>query len=156
MDIPDKYDGCAPRKLFTLQHSLQCKVGGLVTGRHNKVRDSLALMATQDSTSYSVRDKPIISSIWDGIGTKQPDITINAILDHAAGIRGDLQIRHLRQRQTGTIIDVRLTDMDAKSYISRPLDNVLEIKEDKIPPPFTRSNETLHTLRRLNRWVPWE
>ena len=43
--IPIKYDGCSAN--FTLQHALDCKTGGLVIQRHNKVRDCLGDMAAQ-------------------------------------------------------------------------------------------------------------
>eukprot|EP00957_Ditylum_brightwellii_P202372 15329844-Ditylum_brightwellii.AAC.1 len=38
-------------------------------------------------------------------------------------------IRHLWKHQVDTIIDVRITDTDAKSYISRPLETVLAAQE---------------------------
>eukprot|EP00957_Ditylum_brightwellii_P074891 5692152-Ditylum_brightwellii.AAC.1 len=38
-------------------------------------------------------------------------------------------MRHLWHHQTDTIIDVRITDTDAKSYISKPLEKVLLEKE---------------------------
>ena len=64
MNLPEKCNGCATNKTFTLQHELQCKVGELVTGNNKKVHDSFVLMATQAFTYYYVRDKQIISSIW--------------------------------------------------------------------------------------------
>ena len=45
-NLPEKSDGCTTKKTFTLQHALQCKVGGIVIFRLNKVRDSLAPMTT--------------------------------------------------------------------------------------------------------------
>ena len=43
--IPIKCDGCSAN--FTLQYALDCKTGGLVIQRHNKVRDCLGDMAAQ-------------------------------------------------------------------------------------------------------------
>ena len=101
-----------------------------MTGRHYEVRNSLAFMRTQAFSSYSNLDKPIISSIWYGSGPAapsriQPDnIKSHPKLDHAAGLRGGIQIHHTRQRQTDTIIDVIVTETDTKSYIPHSIDNV--------------------------------
>ena len=92
-----------------------------MTGSHNKVHDSLDLMSTEVITSYSVLNQPNISSRRDRTGPKLADVTINATSDHAAGLHGDLQIRHLWQSQTETIIDDIMTDTDDKTYISHPL-----------------------------------
>ena len=44
---PRKFYGFATNNPFTLKQSLQCKIGGLVTGRHNEVRNSLSIMEAQ-------------------------------------------------------------------------------------------------------------
>ena len=42
-DLPSKCDGCgAP---LTLQHALDCKVGGLAIQRHNEIRDCIGDIA---------------------------------------------------------------------------------------------------------------
>ena len=38
---------CLPSAIFTLQHALDCKTGGLVIQQHNEVRDCLGDMAAQ-------------------------------------------------------------------------------------------------------------
>eukprot|EP00957_Ditylum_brightwellii_P114690 8745888-Ditylum_brightwellii.AAC.1 len=38
-------------------------------------------------------------------------------------------IRHLWKRQVNTVINIRITDMDAKSHISRPLETLLAAQE---------------------------
>ena len=50
-DTPNKCYGWTSNKPFTLQYALQYKVGSLVTGRHNKVCDSLAHMGAQGFSS---------------------------------------------------------------------------------------------------------
>ena len=40
LDLPKYCDGCKAR--FTISHSLDCKKSGLVTARHNELRDGLA------------------------------------------------------------------------------------------------------------------
>ena len=99
--------------------------GGLLTVRNKKLRNSLTLMAAQAFTSSSVYIKKIISSSQYETGPKQPYVAMNAISDHTAGLRRDLQICHIWQHQTDTIIYIRVTDTDTKTYISCPLENVL-------------------------------
>eukprot|EP00957_Ditylum_brightwellii_P199432 15202189-Ditylum_brightwellii.AAC.1 len=38
---------CACGKRHTLNHTLQCKIGGLISGRHGKACDNLGCVATQ-------------------------------------------------------------------------------------------------------------
>eukprot|EP00957_Ditylum_brightwellii_P097022 7388363-Ditylum_brightwellii.AAC.1 len=38
-------------------------------------------------------------------------------------------IRHLWKRQVNTVIDVRITDTDAKSHILHPLETLLAVQE---------------------------
>ena len=42
-DLPKKCDGCGAK--FTIQHSLQCKAGGLVIIRHDEVANELMDLA---------------------------------------------------------------------------------------------------------------
>ena len=79
-ELQEKCDGCATNKPLTLKHALKCKVGGLVTGCHKGVYNSLSLMVMQTFTSYSVHDEPLISSSQDITGMRQPYFSINSIL----------------------------------------------------------------------------
>eukprot|EP00957_Ditylum_brightwellii_P171683 13070013-Ditylum_brightwellii.AAC.1 len=49
--------------------------------------------------------------------------------DKEGNLYGDLMIRHLWKHQVDTVIDVRITNTDAKSYISHPLETVLAAQE---------------------------
>ena len=68
--------------------------------------------------------------------------------DHSAGFRGNLQIHHLWQHKTDTIIDVILMDTDTKSYIFYSVNNIIEIQENlkKKPIALSGSMETLHPV----------
>ena len=169
-DLPDKCDGCANNKPFTLQHMIHCKVGGMVMGCHNEVHDLISVMRTQAFYSYSIRNKPIISTSRGGTGThshrhqadritgQMNNIIVNVTSNHVEGLQGDLHIHHMWQRQTENIIDVRVTDTYVKSCLSRPLDNVMETKEKekkKIPPSLPGPTKKLHPLRRFSRQITW-
>ena len=43
-----------------ISHALDCKRGGLVTARHNELRDGVADLAGKDFTPSHVRDDPLI------------------------------------------------------------------------------------------------
>ena len=42
-DLPNYCDGCQAR--FSISHALDCRKGGLVTARHNELRDGVADLA---------------------------------------------------------------------------------------------------------------
>eukprot|EP00957_Ditylum_brightwellii_P025495 1926979-Ditylum_brightwellii.AAC.1 len=49
--------------------------------------------------------------------------------DKEGNLYGNLVIHHLWKHQVDTVINVRITDTDAKSYISCPLETVLAAQE---------------------------
>ena len=53
-DLPTHCDGCEAR--FTISHVLDYKKGGLVTARHNELRDGVAELAGKAFTPAHVRD----------------------------------------------------------------------------------------------------
>ena len=59
-DLPTHCDGCESR--FKVSHVLDCKKGGLVTARHNELRDGVADLAGKTFTPSNVRDDPLIYS----------------------------------------------------------------------------------------------
>ena len=134
-DLPTVCDGCG--KKHSLHHALQCIKGGLIGGRYDDYRDDLGLVAGQAYSPSSIRDDPRVkkgretedrSKKLDPQDAQVTTIT-NKDKQKDDGLYGDLLIRHLWQSNTDTIIDVRITDTDAKSYISRPLESVLEGQE---------------------------
>ena len=59
-DLPKYCDGCETR--FSISHTLDYKKGGLVTARHNELRDGVAYLAGKAFTPSHVRDDPLIYS----------------------------------------------------------------------------------------------
>eukprot|EP00957_Ditylum_brightwellii_P141758 10800982-Ditylum_brightwellii.AAC.1 len=54
--------GFACDKCHILRHALQCKIGGLIGGQHNKARDNLDCVLTQAISPYVVRDDPRVQA----------------------------------------------------------------------------------------------
>jgi hypothetical protein len=132
-NFPQKCDGCD--EPFSLQHALGCKKGGLIIFRHNEVRDELAHLATKAFTPSAVRNEPLICSgrVAEQVKVLAPkdDNQPNPTTKEAApeDERGDLLIRGFWTRGTDCILDVRVTDTDAKSYRKRPPAKVIETQE---------------------------
>ena len=53
-DLPSKCDGCGAS--LTMQHALDCKVGGLVIQRHNEIRGCIGDIAAQVVMEPIVRE----------------------------------------------------------------------------------------------------
>eukprot|EP00957_Ditylum_brightwellii_P137040 10449261-Ditylum_brightwellii.AAC.1 len=117
---------CACGKRHTLNYALQCKIGGMIGGRHNKACDNLGCVATQAIFPNAVRNNPRVTPCQDGKKGKnarasdqmqtaeEPDVQVIRQKDRDKGgsLYGDLMIRHLWKRQVDIVIDVRITDTD--------------------------------------------
>ena len=60
-DLPTHCDGCQAK--FSISHALDCKKGGLVTTRHNELRDGVADLAGKAFTPSNVRDIPSFTQV---------------------------------------------------------------------------------------------
>eukprot|EP00957_Ditylum_brightwellii_P108692 8290627-Ditylum_brightwellii.AAC.1 len=56
---------CVCGKCHTLNHALQCKISGLIGGRHDKARDDLGCVATQAISPNTVCYDPRVQPFWD-------------------------------------------------------------------------------------------
>jgi hypothetical protein len=118
-DLPTHCDGCDQK--FSVHHALDCKKGGLVISRHNEIRDELIDLASKALTPSAVCDKPRIhtSRTAESVRTSDQNPVIRNLHKRQGGERGDVLIRGLWQQGTDAIIDVCITNLDAKSNISR-------------------------------------
>jgi hypothetical protein len=116
-DMPAKCDGCGAN--FDIRHALSCHVAGLPNQRHNEVRDELGDLAARAFVPTSIRSEPKIHTSYNRTATSAQD----------SNERGDLLIRGLWSLGTDCILDVRVSDIDAKSYLSQPPAKVLEAQE---------------------------
>ena len=81
----------------SLEHALDCKKGGLVTQRHNEVRDVIGDLASV--VFKEIVKEPVVQEANDAEGV--PSLIAN------------LSIRGVWQPQTVALFDVRVTDTDA-------------------------------------------
>ena len=104
-------DGC--QQDFDLQHALSCKKGGLVTLRHNEIRDAVGDLA---------------SILWKGV-KREPVVKEPDIENGTPTLIADLSARGVWDRQSAASFDIRVTDTDAPSYQNRNPMNVLKTAE---------------------------
>ena len=124
-DMPMRCDGCGHWG-FTLGHALSCKTGGLVTRRHNEVRDVLG---------------DVIAEAW-GNCVREPTI-VEPNGPHP-GLRGDLACRGVWEPQRVALFDVRVLDSDAPSYGSRAVLSVLSAAEEEKKRKYLNACEERH------------
>ena len=94
-DLPACCDSCGAD--FTLQHSMDCKNGGLVIQWHNEVRDCLGDISSEEWPSV------IKQSI-----VREADPSSNDV-----DLKLDLGIRGVWSPQTEALFDIHITDTDA-------------------------------------------
>jgi hypothetical protein len=111
--MPSTCDGCGQQ--FNLVHALDCKKGGLVTRRHNEVRDALADMA---------------SLVWSDV-VREPVVRDASVVNDEPALIADLGVRGVWEPQTDALFDVRVLDTDAPSYGSRSISSILSTAENE-------------------------
>ena len=110
LNLPENCDGCGAT--FTVDHALDCHFGGLVTRRHNEVRDAFGDLA---SLVWSlVRREPVVREASD---------------DGHGALIADLAVRGVWQPQCDALFDIRVVDTDAPSYRSRAPQDILRTAE---------------------------
>jgi hypothetical protein len=131
-DLPSHCDGCLQK--FSVRHALECKTGNLVISRHNKIRDELSDLASKALSPSSVHDEPKIlnSCVLESKGadeSKTDPVKRLFCNKNCNEDRDDILIRGLWTRGTDCIIDVHITDVDAKSNRSKDPIKVLATHE---------------------------
>ena len=86
LDLPTHCDGCQAK--FSISHALDCKKGGLVTVRHNKLRDGVSDLAGKAFTPSHVRNEPLI---YSGLAVKRT----KAAPSEAGGTRKQAEVQPL-------------------------------------------------------------
>ncbi len=114
-NLPTSCVGCGEYKNFDVNHALDCKKGGLVTARHDEIRDELRDLLAHVFSPSRIRCEPMIIPA---------PMRTNGTAD-----RSDLLVLDFWENSTDTIIDVRVTNLDSKSYKNLPPKQALERQE---------------------------
>lgn len=122
VSMPKSCDGCGCDE-FNVDHALCCKKGGLITRRHNEIRDLFC---------------DLCQHAWGNV-VKEPIIS-----EGDFGLRGDLSCRGVWDAQKEALFDIRVVDTDAPSYISRPVTSVLKSAEDEKIRKYSNDCELRH------------
>ena len=106
--MPVVRDGCGDPS--SVQHALDCRKGGLVIKRHNEIRDVLGDVC---SMAFSeIMREPIAN-------------------DNESALLADLSVRGLWKPQVDSLIDIRVVNTDARSYLNKSVATVLKNAEEE-------------------------
>ena len=141
--LPEKCDGCgAP---FTLEHALNCKVGGLVTLRHNFLRDMWGDLCGTCTRPSAVSSEPLINQRRAAGERVQPATAQGtptqggAAEEEESADRGDVGCVGFWAPQKLCIFDMQITNTDAASHRSMDPEKVIarleKRKKDKYLQP---------------------
>jgi hypothetical protein len=112
-----------------MRRAPECKKGGLTISRHNETRDELSDLASKALSPSAVRDEPKTHACRNPEVKSDEENKENSVKrlfrNNRNDDRGDILIRGLWSRGTDCTIDVRITDVDAKSNQSKDPDKVL-------------------------------
>ena len=121
---------CACKAKFSLQHSLNCHLGGYTIARHNHVRDLLA---------------PILKEVCEDVQTEPPllpaeqesnDLRSSAIKSEEA--RADISGRGFWQRYRKAFFDVKVCNLNAQTYQTKTLKATLSSLEGEKKRKYNR------------------
>ena len=101
-DLSPICDGCGA--MFTTTHALDCRKGGLVTVRYNKVRDLFCELS---------------SLPWKNV-VKEPTFQEPSSTQSTEGLAANFAVRGVWQQQCTTKFDVQIVDTDSPSYSNEP------------------------------------
>ena len=113
LSIPPFCDGCGSPS--SLDHFLICRKGGLITQRHNEVRDAIGDLASL--VWSSVKHEPIVKNAHDG--------------DSSEVLITDLCVRGVWLPQAEVLFDICIIDTDTQSYLGQSPTQVLSAAENE-------------------------
>jgi len=97
-NLPTSCDGCGESKKFDVNHALDCKKAGLVTARHDNIRDELRDLLAHVLSPSRIRCEPMINPApMRANGTKAYVPSAPSFSDILNADGGDLLIRGFRE-----------------------------------------------------------
>jgi hypothetical protein len=148
-DLQSQCDGCDTT--FSVRHTLECKTGGLIILQHNEITKELCHLASKALTPSMICLKPMIKSgvFADYSKAVDPKSPVQR-LRLGDEEQGDLLIRGFWTRGIDAIIDVHMTNMDAKSYKFKDPHKVLAQHEKEKKRKYLASCVVHHTMQALH------
>ena len=101
LNVPPFCDGCGSSSC--LNHFLICKKGGLITQRHNEIRDAVG---------------DLVALVWGPV-KREPIVKDAQDDDSGEVLIADLCVRGVWLPQSEALFDVRIVDTDAQSYLGQ-------------------------------------
>jgi hypothetical protein len=123
---PANCDGCGQR--FDTSHALKCKKGGLIITRHNEIRDAVGDLS---------------SLVWSNVH-REPIVREADDARNLPALVADLGVRGVWQPQDLTLLDIRVIDTDAQSYVPRPVNACLTSAENQKKTKYSSACEERH------------
>jgi hypothetical protein len=118
--------------------------------------ETLADLASKAIVPSAVRNEPLLRQLpavkTSELDQDQPAVSRN-LHKNRGETRGDVSIRGLWTRGTDCIIDVRVTDTDAKSNLQRPRQGLGSSRKEKKKYPLPRATSYFHSIRGLHRYL---
>ena len=102
LNIPPSCDGCGSPS--SLDHFLISKKGGLITQRHNEIRDAIG---------------DLLALVWGSV-KREPVVKDISHDDSGKVLIADLCVRGVWLPQVKVLFDVHVIDTDAQSYLRHP------------------------------------
>ena len=117
-EIADLPAMCTCGDLFTVDHAMVCRHGGLIIQRHNEIRDLEAEMLRMVCTDVEI--EPVLQEITGE--------ELNRGADRAPDARLDIHARGFWDRQQSAFFDVRVCHPNADSYLRNRYSNYMKMK----------------------------
>jgi len=123
-------NGCGEYKKIDVNHFLDCIRYGSLTAQRDEIRDELRNLLAHVPSPSGIRYEPMINPApmrANGTKTHVPSASSSSSFLNADRI--DVLIRGFWEGSTDAIIDVRVTNLDSKSYRNLPPKKALERQE---------------------------
>ena len=127
-EIADLPAMCTCGDLFTVDHAMVCRHGGLIIQRHNEIRDLEAEMLRMVCTDVEV--EPVLQEITGE--------ELNRGANRAPDARLDIHARGFWDRQQSAFFDVRVCHPNADSYRELSPKQIFQLHENEKKRQYSR------------------